>query len=328
MRFDDFVHHALYGPTGFYAHGRAGRRGDFITSPEIGPLFGAVIARALDAWWDELGRPDDFGVYDVGAGPGTLARAILDARPACLVGASHRYVAVETSDAQRASHPADVVSTPELPNGPLHGVVLANELLDNLAFRLLVHDGEWREAWVDESDGSYREVLRPLTDPLPAGVPTRAAHGARLPLQTAAAEWVASIRERLSGRLVVIDYMVATTAELLDRPWRTWLRTYAGHEKGGHYLRDVGSQDVTTDVCLDQLEARAGAADSIRSQAQFLQRWGIDELVAEGRRVWEAEAARPGLAAVKMRSRVTEAEALLDPRGLGGFTVAEWSGRG
>lgn len=328
MRFDEFVHHALYGPTGFYAHGRAGRRGDFITSPEIGPLFGAVIARALDAWWDECGRPDEFRVYDVGAGPGTLARAILDARPACLAGAPDRYVAVETSNAQRASHPAGVVSTPDLPSGPLHGVVLANELLDNLAFRLLVHDGEWREAWVVESDGSYREVLRPLTDPLPAGVPARAPLGARLPLQTAAADWVASIRDRLSGRLVVIDYMVATTAELLDRPWRTWLRTYAGHEKGGHYLRDVGSQDVTTDVCLDQLEARAGAADSIRSQSQFLQRWGIDELVAEGRRVWEAEAARPGLSAVKMRSRVTEAEALLDPRGLGGFTVAEWSGRG
>ena len=43
---------------GFYASGRAaGRRGDFITSPEVGPLFGAVVARALDAWWAELGSP-------------------------------------------------------------------------------------------------------------------------------------------------------------------------------------------------------------------------------------------------------------------------------
>ena len=71
---------ALYGEHGFYASGgRAGRRGDFITSPEVGPLFGAVLARAIDAWWNELGRPSDFAVVEAGAGPGTLARAILAA---------------------------------------------------------------------------------------------------------------------------------------------------------------------------------------------------------------------------------------------------------
>ena len=51
----------------------------------------------------------------------------------------------------------------------------------------------------------------------------------------------------------------------------------------------------------------------MRSQAQFLQRWGIDELVAEGRRAWAAAAAAPDLAALAMRSRVRDAEALLDP---------------
>ena len=64
--------------------------------------------------------------------------------------------------------------------------------------------------------------------------------------------------------------------------------------------------------------------DAVRSQQQFLQRWGIDELVDEGKRLWEANAARPDLAAMKMRSRVSEAEALLDPAGLGNFIVAEW----
>jgi len=62
----------------------------------------------------------------------------------------------------------------------------------------------------------------------------------------------------------------------------------------------------------------------MRTQAQFLQRWGIDELVTEGKRVWEAQAARPGLEAMRMRSRISEAEALLDPSGLGNFLVAEW----
>ena len=62
----------------------------------------------------------------------------------------------------------------------------------------------------------------------------------------------------------------------------------------------------------------------MRSQAHFLQRWGIDELVAEGRQRWARAAAAPDLVALTMRSRVRDAEALLDADGLGAFTVAEW----
>ena len=83
---------ALYDPErGFYATGgRAGRRGDFLTSPEVGPLFGAVLARALDGWWDELGRPDPFVVVEAGAGPGTLARTVLPAAAGLRAGAALR----------------------------------------------------------------------------------------------------------------------------------------------------------------------------------------------------------------------------------------------
>ena len=63
----------------------------------------------------------------------------------------------------------------------------------------------------------------------------------------------------------------------------------------------------------------------VRTQEQFLRRWGIDDLVAEGAAVWTANAARPDLHALRMRSRVREAESLLDPAGLGGFTAVEWS---
>ena len=81
--FDEVIELALYDPVdGFFGGGRARAGGrDFLTSPEVGPLFGAVIARALDAWWDELGRPDPFTVVEAAAGAGTLARAVLAAAP-------------------------------------------------------------------------------------------------------------------------------------------------------------------------------------------------------------------------------------------------------
>ena len=148
-----------------------------------------------------------------------------------------------------------------------------------------------------------------------------------MPWQEQATIWVQTVRNRLRGRLVLFDYMVPSTAELAQRPWREWLRTYVGQGRGSHYLRQPGEQDITVDVCLDQLIAVVGEPDGLRSQSQFLQRWGIDNLVAEGRRIWTEQAARPGLEAMKMRSRISEAEALLDPAGLGSFTAVEYVGK-
>lgn len=321
--FDEFMREALYGGEGFYTRpdgGHAGRRGDFLTSPEVGPLFGAVIAKYLDAEWKRIGEPDDFTVVDVGAGPGTLARSIMAAAPAC-ARALH-YVAVEVSAPQREKHPDAVVSQAAMPAEPFAGVIIANELLDNLPFRLAVFDSGWREAFVlTDADGQRSELLSAPFDPPPTQLLASAPFGARVPLIEEASTFVETARELLTaGSLLAIDYGVALTAELAQRPWRAWLRTYRGNERGDHYLAMPGSQDITTDIPFDQLPE----ADAVRSQAQFLQRWGIDELVEEGKRVWEEQAARPGLEAMRMRSRVSEAEALLDASGLGSFLVAEW----
>jgi SAM-dependent MidA family methyltransferase len=272
----------------------------------------------LEAEWVRLGRPGDFTVVEVGAGPGTLARSIRAAAGDWLA----RYVAVEVSAAQRALHPDDIESRADLPDTPVAGVVLANELLDNVPFALWVYDGGWREAYVTLAGERFAEVLSaPIAEP-PAWLPVRAPHGSRVPVQRRAAAMVDALRGVVGeGRLVAFDYATARTAALVERPWREWLRTYRGHERGAHYLTQPGHQDITVEVCIDQLPE----PDAVRTQAQFLQRWGIDEFVEEGRAAWAAAAAAPTVAAMRMRSRVREAEALLDPAGLGAFSVLEWA---
>src|SRR5437773_12432102 len=96
---------ALYDPAGgFFARaGGAGRAGgDFITSVEVGSLFGALVARAVDGWWDGLGRPDPFLVVDAGAGRGQLARDVPRAGPRCA--GALRHVPGGRSAGPRAAH--------------------------------------------------------------------------------------------------------------------------------------------------------------------------------------------------------------------------------
>jgi SAM-dependent MidA family methyltransferase len=285
----------------------------------VGPLFGTVIARALDAWWIELGLPSRFDVVECGAGPGTLARSIMAAKPQCMD--ALRYVAVEVSEVQRALHPDNIESRETMPEGPITGVVLANELLDNMPFRLFVFDGAWMEAFVAQTpDGKFVEVLHKPAE-LPSVLPKTAALGSRVPIQDAASAWVGSALSSVErGRLVLFDYCSATTSEVAALPWREWLRTYKEHERGGHYLLEPGSQDITAQVVLDQLP---GGYEAM-SQAQFLSQWGIDDLVREGVAYWENLTGAPDIAALKMRSRKLEAQSLLDRNGLGGFSALRW----
>lgn len=302
-----FVDRALYGARGFYERGgRAGRRGaSFVTSPETGPLFGAVVARALDEWWRAAGEPARWTVVDAGAGPGTLARAILLAGPACA--AALHLVCVERTAAQRALHPDGVESTDVLPDAA--DVILANELLDNLPFGLLERTGRGWESVLVGHDGTT--------------TPDRG--GTRVPVVATAAAWVTAARRRLRphGRLVCVDY-ADTTAALAARPWTTWVRAFAGHEQMRDPFVDPGSRDITLVVPCDQLPP----PDRTTTQAAWLQAHGIDELVDEGVAHWAAHAAAPDLRAMRMRSRLREADALVDPEGLGAFWVGEWSAPG
>ncbi len=311
---DRFVEQALYDADhGFYERGgRAGRRGgSFLTSPEVGPLFGAVVARALDSWWRDAGEPDEWTVVDAGAGPGTLARAIVAAAPECTP--ALRLVSVERSAAQRHLHPTGgdappgggpvLTSSAELP--PRADVIIANELLDNLPFGLLERTADgWAEVLV-----AHDGTTAPDT-----GAP-------RVPVAAVAAAWVGDARHRLrgGGRLICFDY-ADTTAALAERPWTDWVRAFADQQRIPDPFAGAGTRDITVVVPHDQLPPPTHRT----TQADWLRAHGIDELVEEGSARWQASAAAPDLVALRMRSRAPEAGALLDEAGLGAFWVGEW----
>ncbi len=321
----------------------------------MGPLFGICVGRALDAEWVRQGRPDPFVVVEAGAGNGRLAREVLRSEPAC--SPALHYVLVERSEVLRAEQTLKLPIEPQsdvlgpgrvepgedapvpvdglgpivsaldaLPARPVDGVVLANELLDNLAFEIVVRTAAgWSEVRVGLEGERCVEVLVPAADDLLRWVTAvDAPVGTRLPVAAEMVEWIVRAAACLRrGAVVVLDY-VADWSELVARDGG-WLRTYAGHERGHDPLVDPGSRDITADVPLEMVlraAHRAGlTAVGTNRQAEWLRDLGIDELVAAGAAAWQAGAAGPDLAAIVGRSRGTEAAVLTASPGLGAHTV-------
>ena len=279
----------------------------------MGPLFGAVVARAV---------ADAPVVVEAGAGRGSLAAAVWAA------GFGGRYVCVERSAALRAAAAervpdAEVVA--DLPEGPLEGVVLANELLDNIPFGVLERGSDgWLEVRVGPGPGEVLEPASAADASLAERLAPDAPVGGRVPVQRAAADWLRSALALLRrGRVVVIDY-TDSTPSMARRPWLEWARTYRAHGRGGHPLEAPGTQDVTCEVAIDQLAALVRPPDRDATQAEWLRAAGLDHLVAAARATWRERASLGDLDALKARSRVGEADALTDPSGLGAFRVLEW----
>ncbi len=307
--FADYMERCLYEPErGFYTSGRGvagGRKGDFITSPEVGPLFGAVLAAAIDTWWREAGEPDRFPVIDLGTGPGGLLRALEVAAPAC--------AEVWTlTGVDRTPGTAALDGDVDLSGA----IVIANELLDNVPFDIgMRHDGVDHCLMLSGEPPDHTTAWQPLAEPLAVKVPDETA----FPVLTGAHDLMRQLLDSAPRRIVAFDYGEPTTAMLAERAG--WLRTYRAHQRGEDPFVEPGQWDITTDIAVDQLPT----PEHIGTQASFLEAHGIDRLVDEGRSYWAAHAAAPDVAAMRMRSRVREAEALLDPAGLGGFLCLEWS---
>jgi len=368
ITFAAFMDAALYDESaGFFGRGGgAGRAGaDFVTSPEVGELFGALVGRSLDGSWRRLGEPDPFVVVEAGAGRGRLAASVLRAAPECAP--ALRYLLVERSAELRARQrelialePADEALGPftsgtdpedarepvagmgpiaaqleDMPAVSIVGVVLANELLDNLPTRIVERSGrQWNEVRVgvldDEAGPRFVEVVVPADSKLGTEADAVAgAHeipdGARLPVPEALAGWVeqaATLVRR--GDVVLVDY-AAPVADLLERGQSGWLRTYRAHAPGTAALDDPGSHDITCDVPLEYLLTMAGRAgfDVVEhtSQAEWLTALGIEQLAETGAALWRERAHLGDLEAVAGRSVVHEAAALADPAGLGAHRV-------
>ena len=177
LPFDEFMALALYAPgLGYYARGdqqfghlpRSGPGGsDFVTAPELSPMFGAAlaqqVAQALQALGAGAGGGEGEGegegagadtVWEFGAGSGALAEQLLDALDSMGVRVT-RYCIVDVSGALRARQAerlarfgARVQWLDHLPE-QMHGVVLGNEVLDAMPVQLLHFDGRaWHERGV------------------------------------------------------------------------------------------------------------------------------------------------------------------------------------
>ncbi|MFH1474784.1 MAG: SAM-dependent methyltransferase, partial [Chloroflexota bacterium] len=297
--FAEFMALALgHAEGGYYATAavRPTRGGDFLTAPELHPVFGAALARQVAEAWERVGRPARFTLIEYGAGAGTLALAILaglrdDGSPLADVLV---YAPVEMNRhrlaelAARAAAVGLLVVDPTGPDGdPVPGIVLANEFLDALPVHLLeVRGGRAREVRVSVgADGAFEEMLdepsdRALRDRLEglARDGISLVEGQRLEIRPAVAAWALEVGRRLeAGLILAIDYG-APAADLYGPRRRAGtLMTYRGHlaegDPGAPY-RDVGERDITAHVDTTALgSALAGAGLDLlgeTSQAELL----------------------------------------------------------
>lgn len=317
MPFERFMELALYGPEGFFGGEslRSQRGGDFLTSPEVSDLFGSTLANYVARIAEAIGEP--FTVVECGAGSGSLLRPLL-------ASVDVDAVAVEASPAARSALAELVPVQEELPP-TIRGVVIANELLDNLptALAQLTRDG-WRERWVGAEDGDLVFVDAPPRPEVAAWLDAYAgpvAEGGWVEVQLAARDWVADVLARLeTGAILVIDYG-ETADNLLHRRGDGTLRTYRAHHLGPHPLDEPGQTDITSDVNFTAL-IDLYPESTLRRQDDFLTDLGLRDQLSDFRNR-ELEAARAGeeMERLRLRTLKTEAETLLHPRGLGDFRV-------
>ena len=349
ITFRRFMELALYHPRHGYYAGMdevIGPRGDYLTSPEISPLFGAMIGRQVAEVWRLLDRPAPFTVAEAGPGNGTLARDLLRwaARAEPDLCAALRYVLVERAPAQEARQrrlldgETGVTWSEHLPAG-ITGCIVANELLDAFPVHLVtVEDRELREGYVSLRDGAFAETWdTPSTPELAAyfaALGRLPGEGARAEVNLDAPRWMRTAGAALErGMVLTLDY--GYPASQLYPPWRrqgTLLCFYRHMAHDDPFVR-VGRQDITAHVDFTSV-ARAGCEAGLTlagftTQRELLTALGVRDALrpAPGAGSGEEYAARYRAIAELLESAgLGRVRALALTRGLDGATLRGFAG--
>lgn len=294
--FSRFMELALYAPgLGYYAAGKHkfGAAGDFVTAPELGPLFARCLARQCRQILQALGGGE---ILEAGAGSGALAADLLLELEA-LGRLPERYLILELSNELRdrqaetlrrkAPHLLKRAHWLDALPADFRGVMLANELLDALPVeRFKVTDSGVRQLYVASENDRFVWREKPADDGIRARIePLALSPGYTSEINFTAEAWVRSAADALKqGVMLLIDYGFPR-AEFYH-PQRTGgtLMCHYRHRAHDDPLTLVGLQDITAHVDFSGIAA-AGINAGLRllgytSQAAFLIGCGLEQLAA------------------------------------------------
>jgi SAM-dependent MidA family methyltransferase len=316
--FSRFMELCLYAPgLGYYSAGAAkfGPAGDFVTAPELGPLFAACIADAVAPVLQQLGPEAEF--VELGGGSGAFAEVALkkllalDAVPA-------RYAILEPSaDLRQRQRERLQQHLPPLlfelvewldmpPQEPWNGVLFANEVVDALPTpRFSLRDGEVFEEHVAlDGDGRFIRSDRPADALLVAAtrqverqLPAPFVDGYRSELLPQLPYWMQAVVGGMQrGALLFIDYGHPRAEYYQPQRHDGTLRAFRRHHVSDDVFAWPGLQDITASVDFTALaEAGEGAGFDFSgycSQASFLIGNGLAENLAAAEARAHDEAAR------------------------------------
>jgi SAM-dependent MidA family methyltransferase len=300
LPFDRFMALALYEPgLGYYAHtapkfGLMPESGsDFVTAPELSPLFGRTLAVQVRQTLEAAGSGQ---VLEFGAGSGALAEQLLDA----LGETVQDYAIVDLSGVLRARQQTRLSRFGQrvrwlerLPDA-INGAVIGNEVLDAMPVQLLHWDGArwWERGVVADGDGwAWNDRPTTLQPPVDTAFPP----GAVTEIHPQAEAFISSLAERLQrGAAYFIDYGFPEAEYYHPQRAGGTLMCHRGHRADADPLADVGLKDITAHVNFTgvALAAQNAGLDVLgyTSQARFLLNCGLLGLLET------ADAAQRGMA--------------------------------